>query len=179
MDTNKEFIEWLKIQSACIQGMESVKKQTPQDFWDNCSRPDWLLWLIRRMKNIDIISIKKCAIAFARTVQPLMKDERSIFALDIAEKYLIGQATIIQLERAKSGARDVVLDYHTIDGCRGTFSSALAVKRALCCVTDMDIYLANHAADDTALAATTTSFRDNITFCNTIRSSITPNWDLK
>ena len=55
---------------------------------------------------LDDKTLRLFAVYCARDVQHLMNDERSLNALNVAEKYAIGQATDNELAAAEAAARD-------------------------------------------------------------------------
>jgi hypothetical protein len=63
------------------------------------------LWCLRCLPEHDK-KWRLLAVQFARQVQHLMTDERSINALDVAERYANGEATEYELAAAKSAAWD-------------------------------------------------------------------------
>jgi len=66
---------------------------------------DAALWCLRCLPEHDE-KWRLLAVSFAREVQHLMKDKRSIKALDVAELYANGEATYDELTAAKLAARD-------------------------------------------------------------------------
>jgi hypothetical protein len=64
---------------------------------------DDTLWCLRAVDDFDKEK-RLMAVAFAREVQHLMKDQRSIAALDVAEKFANGEATQGELELAAHAA---------------------------------------------------------------------------
>lgn len=64
---------------------------------------DDVLWCLRAVEGHDR-EMRLYAVACARRVQHLMKDHRSINALDVAERYAEGQATDKELEVALATA---------------------------------------------------------------------------
>ena len=70
---------------------------------------DDALWCLRCIPEHNA-KWRLLAVSFAREVQHLMKDERSIKALDVAELYANGKATYGELTVAKLDARDAVYD---------------------------------------------------------------------
>ena len=95
----------LKELDACDHAIEWAKDyDTLQEAWDNCQRGDWMLWLINKMQWSNVKDISLMAVAFARQVQHLMKDQRSINALDVAERYANGEATVDELRAAADEA---------------------------------------------------------------------------
>jgi hypothetical protein len=77
---------------------------TLQAAWDNCKRSDWMIWLVNKMGWSNDKDLRLMAVAFAREVQHLMKDQRSINALGVAERYANGCATIEELRAAREAA---------------------------------------------------------------------------
>ena len=65
---------------------------------------DDALWCLRAVEGYDR-EIRIFAVWCARQVQHLMQDERSLAALDVAERYAHGQATDAELSAARDAAR--------------------------------------------------------------------------
>ena len=63
------------------------------------------VWVVCRDRFMDLQTLKKFAISSARTVQHLMKDERSLRALDIAERYIKGEVTDADIQTAYMDAK--------------------------------------------------------------------------
>jgi hypothetical protein len=70
---------------------------------------DDALWCLRAVEGHDR-EIRLYAVWCARQVQHLMKDKRSLDALDVAEQFASGLATRDQLERALAAARAAAWD---------------------------------------------------------------------
>jgi hypothetical protein len=64
------------------------------------------LWVVCREELIDARMLRLFAIWCARQVQHLMTDERSIAALDVAERFANGEATQEELKAARDAARE-------------------------------------------------------------------------
>ena len=96
----KTLKEFLKKHDACEDGYEFAKDLTLEEFLNTCERGDWILWLFVRT-NPD--SLKELTLAkghCANTVRHLMKDERSIKAVDTAIAFGEGKATNEELASA-------------------------------------------------------------------------------
>ena len=65
-----------------------------------------MIWLVTKMEWSNEKDLRLMAVAFARQVQHLMKDQRSINALDVAERYANGEANIDELTAARAAARE-------------------------------------------------------------------------
>ena len=64
------------------------------------------LWVVCREDVIDARTLRLFAVWCARQVQHLMTDARSIAALDVAERYADGLATVEELAAARDAAED-------------------------------------------------------------------------
>jgi len=67
--------------------------------------PQDKLWVVCRENLIDAKTLRLFAVWCARKVQHLMPDQRSLDALDVAERYANGQATRDELAAAWAAAR--------------------------------------------------------------------------
>ena len=65
---------------------------------------DDALWCLQAVEGYDK-EIRLYAVWCARQVQHLMKDQRSLDALDVAEQYALGKATETELKDARDAAR--------------------------------------------------------------------------
>jgi membrane protein involved in colicin uptake len=83
---------------------------------------DDALWCLRAVKGQDK-AIRLYAVWCARQVQHLMKDQRSLDALDMAEKFAKGEATEQELEDASNSAYDSA---HTANTARDAAANAAA-----------------------------------------------------
>ena len=72
--------------------------------WDACGRSDWMIWLLRELKFLDIIFYKKYACFCARQNWDKLKDERSKAAIVAAEQYIEGNISREELMIARSAA---------------------------------------------------------------------------
>jgi len=81
---SKTLKDFLKEHDACRDGYLFAKDLTLEQFLNSCERGDWILWLFAK-SNPD--SLKELTLAkghCANTVRHLMKDKRSIAAVDAA-----------------------------------------------------------------------------------------------
>lgn len=62
------------------------------------------IWAFTRKGIVDDKTLRLFAVGCARRVQHLMKDEQSIDALDVAERYANGEATEDELDAASAAA---------------------------------------------------------------------------
>lgn len=101
MKTLKQFLEEHK---ACLDGFEFAKDLTLEQFLNTCERGDWILWLFARMNPDSKRQITLAKGQCANTVRHLMKDKRSLDAVDIAIKYGNNEATEQELATAATVA---------------------------------------------------------------------------
>lgn len=98
-------IEFCEFHIACDDGREwALANCRDMDHaWDTL-KPDWLIWVATRPDVLDDRTLRIFACWCARQVQHLMQDERSIAALDVAERHANGQATDQELSAAEAAA---------------------------------------------------------------------------
>ena len=143
-------IKLLKKLNACSEGIEFVSKHDSlESAWKHCPRGDWMLWLADKVK----VPIKTLTLAkglCVNTIRNLMKDERSIAAVDATIAFGRGKITEEELETTRKVAH------------------ATAVAAA-----DAAAYAA-HAADATAnyataaLAARTKNLKETADICRKV-----------
>ena len=95
--------------NACNEAREWASNKSIDEIWATCHRGDWMLWLARKL-NIDKRVLTLAKGHCANTVRHLMKDERSIAAVDMAIKYGEGNATDSELAAAADAAYDATAD---------------------------------------------------------------------
>ena len=94
----------LKKLNACIDAREWVATQRNyKEAWQNCERGDWMLWLAKKLK-VDDRKLTLAKFKCANQVRHLMKDQRSIAALDAAERYGNGEISRDELDDAAYAA---------------------------------------------------------------------------
>ena len=81
MKTLKEFLEKNQF---CKKGFNFAKDLTLKQFLKTCQRGDWILWLFARMNPDSLRELTLAKAHCANTVRHLMKDARSIKAVDVA-----------------------------------------------------------------------------------------------
>jgi len=88
---------------ACKDAIEWAGDKPIEEIVKTCHRGDWLLWLARRI----YIPLKAFILAkghFAKTVLPLMDDERSKKSVEVAILFGEGKATKEELDTAHAAA---------------------------------------------------------------------------
>ena len=90
--------------NACQDAREWAADKTWEEVYNTCERGDWLLWLFFRTNPDDLQLLTLARGHIANTVRHLMKDERSINAVDVAIAFGEGKATREELENASAAA---------------------------------------------------------------------------
>lgn len=78
---------------ACNSAIEWAGDKTWPEIYQTCHRGDWLLWLFRRTNPDDLKLLTLAKGHCANTVRHLMKDSRSIAAVDAAIAFGEGKLT--------------------------------------------------------------------------------------
>jgi hypothetical protein len=111
---------------ACKEAIEWAGDKTAEEVIATCHRGDWLLWLSYKLEVDD----RPLALAkghCANTVRHLMKDERSIKAVDAAIAYGNGE---ISKEELKDAAYAAASAYYA--GVFAAYASAAADAASYC-----------------------------------------------
>ena len=103
--------------------------KSSEEAWNNCSRGDWMLWITSNLE-VDIKILTLAKVHCALTVKHLMKDKRSIEALEVALKFVNGKATLEELKIAADAA------YIAVN------AACIVTNAAACIVTDAAAYAA-------------------------------------
>ena len=94
----------LKELDACRSALRWAKQyKTIEEIIENVHRGDWLLWLGDEL-DLPLKEITLAKARCAKTVFHLMKDERSRNAVEVAEKFGLGEATLEELKKVASYA---------------------------------------------------------------------------
>jgi hypothetical protein len=98
------FKELLIELDACESAREWAGDMPIEEVVATCHQGDWLLWLA---KKVDA-DLRLCTLAkghYANTIRHLMKDERSINAVNVAIAFGEGKATREELDAAAAASR--------------------------------------------------------------------------
>jgi hypothetical protein len=88
---------------ACEEAREWARDMPIEEIVSTCHRGDWLLWLAKKV-DVDLRLRTLAKGHCANTVRHLMKDERSIKAVDVAIAFGEGKATREELDAAAYAA---------------------------------------------------------------------------
>jgi hypothetical protein len=140
--------EKLKSWEACWEALDWLGDRTEAEALRDCERGDWLLWWLWREKDNDgyanIRALTKAKAECARLVQDLMKDPRSIAALDACDQYYEG---LIGDDQLAAAAADVAADASYADAAAAYAADAADADDASYAAAD-----ASYAAADDAYA---------------------------
>lgn len=82
-----------------------------QEAWDTAPNPSWVVWIATRKGVLSHRELVQFSLYCARSVQHLMKDVRSIQALDTVERWLAGDVGNEELQQAKDSAYAAYVAY--------------------------------------------------------------------
>jgi len=144
----KTFKELLIELNACQDVREWACDRTIEEIIKDSWRGDWLLWLAKRLQ----LPLNKLTLAKARcakTVIYLMKDQRSINAVNIAERFGLDECTLEELSAAADDAYAAYADAATAAAyADADADAATAAAYAACtCADAADAYAAAACAD--------------------------------
>jgi hypothetical protein len=150
--TPQEFITKF---SPCSEGAaKALESATMAEAWDNCKRPDWLFWTLRKIQPLTKEQAVTLALIFARSCSYLNMDSRVAAAIDAAQAWLDNPT-----EETRSAAADAAADAARAAAADAYDAAADAAARAA--------RAAAYAAADAARAAAY-----DVSQCDTIRSII-------
>lgn len=143
---------------ACKDAQEWADAQTDYETaWNICENGDWMLWIARKQG----VDKRKFTLAKARCawlVKHLMKDERSINAVEVAEKYGLGEVTDEELDAAAAAARAAYAA--DADAAYAAYAAAAAAAAVAAATADAAAHAAAAADADAAYAAAATADAD-------------------
>lgn len=96
--------DWLQSSGACAEGLQWARGLSPQEAWEQCNRPDWMLWALEELGYADQRVPREFACWCVRQVWELLTDPRSRTAVEVAERYARGEATAAELSAARAAA---------------------------------------------------------------------------
>ena len=100
----KTIEELLTKLGACEEARNWAKGKTFVEVYTTCERGDWLNWLFSKTNHEDVQLLTLVKGHQANTVRHLMKDERSLKAIDTAIAFGEGRATREELNNAAEEA---------------------------------------------------------------------------
>ena len=153
----KEMNQLLRKLNACKGVRDWAQGKTFEEVYTTCHRGDWLNWLFARTNPEDLRILTLVKGQQANTVRHLMKDERSLNAIDTAIAFGEGRATREELSRAARAAADAAAAAAAWAAASAAWAaraaaSAARASYAAICAADAS-FAASYAAIYTAFAA--------------------------
>ena len=143
--------------NACKDAREWAGDKSWEEIYNTCHRGDWLLWLFKRTNPDDLQLLTLAKGHCAKTVRHLMKDERSIKAVDAAIAFGEGKISRDELDASASAATAAAYAATDAAYAAAAFAS-YAAYAAYADAADAASAAAAFAADDAAAAYAATAF---------------------
>jgi len=97
-------LEIIKKWNPCKEGSTFLQScETFKQAWDTCPRGDWMLWVSEKL-NVNIKLLTTAKALCANTVRHLMRDKRSVAAIDAAILFGRGLINSEELKPAAAAA---------------------------------------------------------------------------
>jgi len=120
----------LKKLNACSEGAAFAEGYlTLQEAWGACPRGDWMLWLAKNL-GVDLRTLTLAKGLCANTVRHLMKDPRSVAAVDAAIAFGRGEITKQELKEAYAAAAAASSSSSAAYAASAAYSAAAAADAA-------------------------------------------------
>jgi len=145
--TPRQFKDKLLELEACEGAFEFCEGKSLQEAWDTCPRGDWMLWLFMRSDNYDLQLMTLTKGHCANTIRHLMKDERSIAAVDAAIAFGEGRISRDQLDATSDDNAFALATSNAI--AIAAYGAAYASSSStVACATAIATYLADFLSYD-------------------------------
>ena len=140
---------WLKSKTACSESLTWLGDRDLETAWAECLRGDWLLWLAAKA-GIDRKRLVMTACATAREALQFVPagEDRPRKAIETAEAWCRGEATIEQVREARKNAAYAAADAYAAYAAAAAAAAAYAAAAAAAAA-----YAADAAADAAYAAA--------------------------
>jgi len=134
---------------ACSEAVKWAGRKTHKGAWKTCKRGDWLLWIAGKL-DIDrkLLVLAACACARAALKYVRAGEDRPRIAIETAEAWTRGEATIDQVRSAANAAANAA--------AYATYAASYAAHAAHAAYAAYAAYAARaaaHAAYDAAVYA--------------------------
>jgi hypothetical protein len=161
------FKEQLKAINACKEALNWLKDKTLQEAFTTCERADWMLWAYARLYPDNLRELTLAKGHCANTVRHLMKDDRSIAAVDAAIQFGEGKISRKELNAAAAAAFASAYASDAVAVANAAYASdAVAVANAAyAAYAAASAYASDAAADAAAAAAIKQSLKEQADIC--------------
>ena len=144
----KTFKDLLIELNACSHAIVWVEDKNIEEVLRDSYRGDWLLWLAKKM-DLPLNKLTLAKARCAKTVIHLMKDQRSIYAVNIAERFGLDECTLEELNAAYAYAAAYAVDADADAAYAASYAASYAVDAD----ADAAAYASYAAYADAAYAA--------------------------
>jgi hypothetical protein len=120
--------------NACNEAKKWAGDKTWKEIYTTCHRGDWLLWLFKKTNPNDLQLLTLAKGHCVNTVRHLMKDEKSIAAVDAVIAFGEGQITREELDDAADA--DYAAAYAAADAADAAAAAAYAAADAAAYAAD-------------------------------------------
>ena len=146
---------------ACEEAADWASGKTWKKVYTTCHRGDWLLWLFAKTNPNDLRELTLAKGHCANTVRHLMKDERSIAAVDAAIAFGDGKITKEELDAAANNTYAAYSAYSSVNTAYAAAYPAAYPAAALSAAAFASAAAANTAnANAAAYAAADAAYAD-------------------
>jgi chemotaxis protein histidine kinase CheA len=115
--------------NACSEAREWSGDKTIEEVLRDSWRGDWLLWLAKKL-DLPLRPLTLAKARCAKTVIHLMKDQRSINAVNVAERFGLDECTLEELDDSAAAAAAAYADAADAAYAAATYSAAAAAAYA-------------------------------------------------
>ena len=173
--SNEHWSKKLESMGACVDVVDWASEYPSWEVaWDSCERADWLLWFSIKLADRKLVVLAACACA--RTTLHLVPkgEERPRLAIETAEAWTRGEATIDEVRDATTRAHYAAHYFSREHYDAAYYAAVAAYNAALSCHTayyaaSADAYYAASALGTTASIARHDA---HLSMCKIIRSII-------
>lgn len=88
----------------------AIRYRDLSELWKNCKRSDWLLWMIASIDYKPACALRLFSCYCARQFWNLVGDERSRAVVEVAEKFARQEASVDQLNAARTKAYEALAE---------------------------------------------------------------------
>ena len=144
----KTFKDLLIELNACSPAIVWAEDKNIEEVLRDSYRGDWLLWLAKKL-DLPLNKLTLAKARCAKTVIHLMKDKRSVDAVNVAEKFGLDECTLEELNNAAAyadaavayaAAADVDAAYAAAAAAYAAYADAAAAAAAYAAYADADAY---------------------------------------
>ena len=121
----KTFKDLLIELNACRPAIDWAEDRTIEEVLRDSYRGDWLLWLSKKL-DLPLNKLTLAKARCAKTVIHLMKDQRSIDAINVAERFGLDECTLEELNAAAANAAAAAADAAAADAAAANAAAAAA-----------------------------------------------------